>query len=41
MIAFVGHLRLAAGEHDGAPFKVMPRWPMTTLGALGEHEGAS
>ncbi|MBK8959861.1 MAG: tRNA (adenosine(37)-N6)-threonylcarbamoyltransferase complex transferase subunit TsaD [Proteobacteria bacterium] len=41
MIAFVGYLRLAAGEHDGAPFKVMPRWPMTTLGALGEHEVAS
>lgn len=36
MIAFVGHLRLAAGERDGAPFKVMPRWPMTTLSALGE-----
>jgi N6-L-threonylcarbamoyladenine synthase len=35
MIAFVGHLRLAAGEHDGAGFQVQPRWPMTSLSALG------
>ena len=34
MIAFVGHLRLAAGERDGAGFKVYPRWPMTGLGAV-------
>ena len=34
MIAFVGHLRLAAGERDGAGFKVYPRWPMTSLGAV-------
>ena len=40
MIAFVGYLRLAAGEHDGSPFKVLPRWPMTTLGALGEGKAA-
>ena len=36
MIAFVGHLRLAAGERDGAGFKVYPRWPMTSLGAWAE-----
>ncbi|MGE0858001.1 MAG: tRNA (adenosine(37)-N6)-threonylcarbamoyltransferase complex transferase subunit TsaD [Gammaproteobacteria bacterium] len=35
MIAFVGHLRLAAGEQDGAGFEVRPRWPMTTLTAPG------
>ncbi|MGE3845872.1 MAG: tRNA (adenosine(37)-N6)-threonylcarbamoyltransferase complex transferase subunit TsaD, partial [Gammaproteobacteria bacterium] len=35
MIAFVGHLRLTAGEHDGAGFEVRPRWPMTTLTAPG------
>ena len=35
MIAFVGHLRLAAGECDGAGFQVHPRWPMTSLGVPG------
>ena len=41
MIAFVGHLRLAAGEHDGVGFKVYPRWPMTNLGALAAVTHAS
>ncbi len=34
MIAHIGHLRLAAGESDGAAFKVYPRWPMTSLEAI-------
>ena len=40
MIAFVGHLRLAVGERDGDAFKVFPRWPMTSLGAIAEVSGA-
>ena len=35
MIAFAGHLRLAAGESDTAGFQVRPRWPMTTLAPPG------
>jgi N6-L-threonylcarbamoyladenine synthase len=31
MIAYVGALRLAAGERDGATFTARPRWPLDTL----------
>ena len=32
MIAYVGHLRLAAGQHEGLGFGARPRWPMDELG---------
>ena len=35
MIAYAGHLRLDAGEHDGAGFAVRPRWSMMTLAPPG------
>lgn len=31
MIAYVGHLRLAAGQHEGLGFGARPRWPMEEL----------
>jgi N6-L-threonylcarbamoyladenine synthase len=31
MIAFAGALRLAAGQHDDASVRVVPRWDMATL----------
>jgi len=31
MIALAGHMRLAAGERDGAAFAVHPRWLLTAL----------
>lgn len=35
MIAYVGSLRLAAGERDERPFAVRPRWDMTSLPSVG------
>lgn len=32
MIAYAGHCRLSAGEHDGAGFAIRPRWPLDELG---------
>ncbi|MCF7990686.1 MAG: tRNA (adenosine(37)-N6)-threonylcarbamoyltransferase complex transferase subunit TsaD [Thiohalocapsa sp.] len=34
MIAFAGHQRLAAGQHEGLAFSARPRWPMETLPAI-------
>jgi N6-L-threonylcarbamoyladenine synthase len=34
MIAFAGALRLAAGQHDDASVRVVPRWDMATLPAV-------
>ena len=34
MIAFAGALRLAAGQHDDAVIRAMPRWDMAALPAL-------
>ena len=31
MIAYVGHLRLASGQHEGLEFGARPRWPMEEL----------
>ena len=35
MIAFAGALRLAAGQHDDASVRVVPRWDMGELKAVG------
>ena len=34
MIAFAGHQRLTAGQHDPLAFSARPRWPMQTLPPL-------
>ena len=34
MIAYVGSLRLAAGQHQGLGFDALPRWPMEELPGL-------
>ncbi|TXI30854.1 MAG: tRNA (adenosine(37)-N6)-threonylcarbamoyltransferase complex transferase subunit TsaD, partial [Ottowia sp.] len=34
MIAFAGALRLAAGQHDDAVIRAVPRWDMATLPAV-------
>ncbi|HEY0720017.1 MAG TPA: tRNA (adenosine(37)-N6)-threonylcarbamoyltransferase complex transferase subunit TsaD, partial [Gammaproteobacteria bacterium] len=31
MIAYVGWLRLSAGQHEPLSFTARPRWPMTEL----------
>jgi len=31
MIALLGHLRLAAGQHDGLALRARARWPMSEL----------
>lgn len=36
MIAYAGHCRLAAGEHQGPGFDVAPRWPLADLRPPGE-----
>ncbi len=37
MIAYVGHLRLSAGERQGLEFSARPRWPMESLSARQEE----
>jgi N6-L-threonylcarbamoyladenine synthase len=34
MIAFAGALRLAAGQHDDAAIRAVPRWDMAALPAV-------
>ncbi len=34
MIAFAGHQRLAAGQHESLAFTAMPRWPLEALPQL-------
>jgi N6-L-threonylcarbamoyladenine synthase len=42
MIAFAGHQRLAAGQHDESlTFSARPRWPMETLPPLAEPPPAA
>jgi len=36
MIAYAGHCRLAAGEHQGPDFDVTPRWPLADLRPPGD-----
>ncbi len=35
MIAYLGHVRLAAGQHDDLSFEVRARWPLEELGPAG------
>lgn len=37
MIAYAGLQRLKAGEHDGAGFETMPRWPLSELKSTGNN----
>ncbi|MFO7592863.1 MAG: tRNA (adenosine(37)-N6)-threonylcarbamoyltransferase complex transferase subunit TsaD, partial [Pseudomonadota bacterium] len=34
MIAYAGHLRLQAGQHEALAFTATPRWPLETLTAI-------
>jgi N6-L-threonylcarbamoyladenine synthase len=34
MIAYAGHCRLQAGQHEGLSVSIRPRWPMTELSAV-------